>query len=262
MNKLITCLIIAVLAVGCSVTTEKYRYKLRFDRFYFLLNNEEKEYFATGELDKVASSLSLRLQNDKNLKERWRDVQFYEAIATFDPYQTAHFFRDEILKELNRDNYYTFMRMLDAKTQMEFALNTNFMVSYGNMYKTNVFFKSLVDSLKTEYRLYGFSDEEVYLFLRHIIFTETSEKDIFYSLLKLLKGCGAIADFKAGNIQAASQKMTADIQNNQASALLFDTIRRTSGLTALSIHDLLQVYSSVVMKEMDPYALSHTLAKF
>src|SRR5271157_2382562 len=103
MAKIITVLIISGLFLGCSITTEKYRYKLRFDRFYFLLDSQEKVYFASGELDKLAASLNPRLISDKNLYSKWKDIQYYEAISTFDALQTSHFFREIILKELNRD---------------------------------------------------------------------------------------------------------------------------------------------------------------
>jgi hypothetical protein len=189
-------------------------------------------------------------------------MQFSEAIATFDPAETAHFFREIILKELNRDNYYVFMNELDERAQMEFALNTNFMDYYENYYKTDVFFKNLVDSLKTEYRLYGFSDAQVYYFLRHTIFPEASQKEMVFYLLKLLSDCGALADFKDGNYAAASLKLKMEIQNNTASAVKVENIKKSSGLTMLPVEDLLQVYGKVVMKEMNPYALSHTLSKF
>jgi hypothetical protein len=262
MAKIIPLLIIAGLFLSCSVTTEKYRYKLRFDKFYFLLNSDEKGYFASDDLDKLGSSVKLRLASDTNFYSKWRDVQFYEAIATFDPVQTGHFFRETILKELNLDNYYIFMNMLESGTQKEFAYYTNFTVSFNRLCNNNASFKNFIASLKTDYRLYGFSDEQVCSFFRHTLFPEATRKEIVYYLLKELKGCGALPDFKAGNISAASQKLAADMQNNPADARQFETIRKASGLTALSVQELLQVYSDVVMKEMDPYALSHTLAKF
>jgi hypothetical protein len=227
-----------------------------------LLDKDEKAYFASDDLYKLSVSLSNRLSGDNNLKEKWRAMQFYEAIATFDPYQTAHFFREIILKELNRDNYYTFMKELDAQAQKEFALNTNFMFYYDRYYKTDVFFRSLIKSLKTEYRLYDFSDNEICYFLRHTVFPEASQKEMVYYLLKLLSGCGALADFKSGNYAAASLKLKSNMQNNPASALEVERIKKASGLTMLSVDDLLQIYGSVVMREMDGYALSHTLSKF
>ncbi len=262
MIKIMPVLIISLILAGCSSTSEKYRYKLRFDRFYFLLNGEEKGYFASNDLDKLAGSVASRLSNDAKLMEKWRDMQFNEAIATFDPYQTSHFFREIILKELNRDNYYLFMKELDSKAQLEFALNTNFMSYYIRYYKTDGLFKSLVDSLKTDYRLYNFSDEELYYFLRHTIFPESTQKEMVFYLLKLLNGCGALSDFKAGNYTSAALKLKNDIQNNPVNALEFEKIRKASGLTMLTLEDLVRIYGSVVMKEMDPYALSHTLSKF
>lgn len=262
MARLIPLLIIAGLFLGCSVTTEKYRYKLRFDRFYFLLAGDEKEYFASNQLDKLGSSVKIRLASDTNFYNKWRNVQFYEAIATFDPYQTVHFFRNVILRELNQDNYYSFMKMLDSGMQLEFAYDTNFSASYNRITNNNRPLKNLVDSLKTDYRLYGFSDEQVCLFIRHTLFPEATQKEMVYYLLKELKGCGALADFKAGNIPAAAQKLASDIRDNPASEKQYETIRTSSGLTALAMPDLLRVYRDVVLKEMDPYALSHTLAEF
>lgn len=252
----------AFLLFGCSVTSEKFRYQSRFDRFYFLLNNDEKGYFASGDLDKLSASIKPRLESDKTLNERWKDVQYYEAISGFNPGQTAHFFREVILKELDRDYYYKFMGMLDSGMQKEFVLTNGFMDSYFSLYKQNPSFKNLVDSIKTDGRLYGFSDGQVYGFLRHTIFPESSQKYIFFSLLKLLKECGALADFKAGNIALAAQKLGLFIQNSQDRAAALQNISGKSGLSALSVPDLLLVYYSVVLKEMDPYALSHTLAKF
>lgn len=252
----------AFLLFGCSVTSEKFRYQSRFDRFYFLLNNDEKGYFASGDLDKLSASIKPRLESDKALNKHWDDVQYYEAISGFNPAQTAHFFREVILKELDRDYYYKFMGMLDAGRQKEFALTNGFMDSYLRLYKQNPSFKSIVDSIKKDGRLYGFSDSQVYGFLRHTIFPESCQKYSFFSLLKLLKECGALADFKAGNIALAAQKLGLFVQNSQEHAAQLQNISSKSGLSALPVPDLLLVYNSVVLKEMDPYALSHTLAKF
>ncbi len=261
MKKILALLVVTGLFLGCSVTSEKYRYKWRFDKFYSLLNNEEKGCFASNDLDKLGASLKSRLAGDKKLKENWDNVQYYEAIKTFDALETAHFFRAVILKELNRDNYYIFMNMLDGKAQQEFAKNSNFSAEFEKYYKTNSRFKSLIDSLKIEYRLYGFSNEQVSRFLRDVIFPDVSRKELF-TLLKLLKDSQVLAEFKAGNIPAASKKITADVQSSPTLALNLQKIMRNSGLTHISVNDLLDIYNQVIMKEMDSYALSQTLSKF
>jgi hypothetical protein len=261
MKNILALLVITGLFLGCSVTSEKYRYKWRFDKFYGLLNNEEKSCFASNDLDKLSASLKSRLESDKKLKENWDNVQFYEAIKTFDVLETTHFFRAVILKELNRDNYYIFMNMLDGKAQQEFAKNINFTDDYERYYKTNFRFKSFVDSLKIEYRMYGFSNEQVSRFLREVIFPEVSRKEL-YPLLKLLKDSQVLSEFKAGNISAASKKLSSDVESSPIPALNLQKIMRNSGLTHISVNDLLDIYYQVIMKEMDAYALSQTLSKF
>ena len=67
-------------------------------------------------------------------------------------------------------------------------------------------------------------------------------------------------DFLKGDVKTAAAELdqgTGDSHPIEGDEL--DTIKNLSGLTAVNSFTLLDIYYSVVMREMDPYALSRTV---
>jgi len=262
MRKIIYFILIIVFISGCAVTSEKYRYKVRFDNFYFLLNDSEKQLFASNKFQELGDSLKARLSNDKSLKEKWHSMQVAEAIYSFSPYETAKFFREIILRELNRENFYYFMNLLDSSSQIAFAKDpSNFLQIFEKYYNQNTRFRHFVENLKTEYRLYGFSHEAILKFFRYISFPEVSRRE-FYYILKLLKSSQALNDFKAGNISEAVKKLDSYLSIQRVASDEWQRIKVNSSFTKLSSNEILEIYYNVIMKEMDADAVKKTLAKF
>ena len=261
MNKIIAIGIILFFFSGCSVTSEKYRYQWRFDKFYSLLNDDEKAGFRNADYSKVGLSLDKRITEDKKLDTDLKKVKEYEAITTFSGEQTAHFFGEIILRELNRNNYYQFMKFLDPKAAVSFLKNENFAEAFDKLYQSNHAFKNFIDNMKIEYRLYGFSNEQVVQFFRNVTFPEATGKE-FYYLLKILKEGRALDDFKSGSIETAAQKMDVSLKKLITLGMEFENMKNGAGLSALDTFSVLDIYSKVVMKEMDPYAVERTLLKF
>lgn len=262
-SGLLFCLILLswFLVSSCTVTSEKYRYQGRFDSFFHLLNDTEKDAFRMNDLNAFASSLEKRLAADTKLNESWRKMQFNEAITSFDAAQTAHFFHDVMLRELNRPRYMAFMKFLKADAQADFARNNQFEVSGDSLYQTDSSFKSFIDNMKTEYRLYGFSNKQVYEFFRSVSFPEVSRRNL-YSILKTLKSAQAIDDFKAGRTAEAADKLEKAVKSIVTLDYELEKIRTDTGLTKVDIATLVDIYAKVVMKEMDQNAVIQTLAKF
>lgn len=260
MKKALTLLITLAVFAGCSVTSEKYKYQQRFDRFYNILNSAEKKDFAENSIDKVGASLDKRVAEDKKLAASWLAVQTEEAINTFDGVQSVRFFREIILRELNRNPFYRFMDLLDQKAQADFAFNNDFPKSL-NQALGNRNLARLMDSVRTEYRLYGFSNDQIADFFRKVSFAEVSRKEL-YPVLKMLKNSMALADFRGGNISAASQKLEQALSKNISAKYDLDAIRKRSGLTKVDVKTFLDINYNVIMKEMDPGAVERTLGKF
>jgi hypothetical protein len=261
LNSLFLGFIALALLTNCSVTSEKFRFQWRFDHFFNLLNDSEKNAFREDNLDALGSSLEQRLSTDKKLKEQMRSVQFYEAITSFDAKQTGHYYREIILKELNRPQYYRFMKLLDAPLQSAFAKNDNFSALANQYYQSNAGFKAFIDNMKTEYRLYGFSNEQVYYFFRNTSFPEVSRRNL-YPLLKILKASNALADFKTGNLSSASAKLDEALKTVITTQSDLDGLKTDSGLTKADSASLIDIYYHVILKEMDQGAVEQTLSKF
>jgi hypothetical protein len=254
------CLLILFLT-GCSVTSEKYRYQHRFDHYYNLLNQDEKALFNNAELDKLGASFDSRFSNDSKFSNAMHTVQVYEAIATFSGKETAVFFHNIILRELNRPVFYQFMNFLDSTAQESFVKKNNFTAVFEKYYQSNSGFKNFVDNIKKEYRLYNFSNEQVISFFRNISFPEVSRREL-YHVLNLLKSVKALDDFRAGNIKAAAQKLDDAMKVTVSTVTVFNDVKKRSSLTKLDSTVFLDVYYNVIMKEMDPYALKQDLIKF
>lgn len=255
-------LLIAAFAVlaGCSVTSEKYKYQQRFDHFYNLLNADEKKAFSENDTNLAGTSLDKRLSQDKKLAASWLAVQTEEAINTFDGIQSVAYFRGIILRELNREPFYSFMDKLDAKTQYNFA-NKKDPAKLAEELVSNRDVIRIFDLVRTEYRLYGFSNAQIIDFFRNVSFPEVSRREL-YPVLKLLKDNQAFADFRSGNTESASQKMEQAMTKNVSAKYDFEAIRKRAGLTKTDLRAFLDIYYNVIMKEMDAGAVERTLGKF
>ncbi len=261
MNKSLIIFFMIVFISGCAVTSEKYRYQGRIDNYYKLLNNDEKDAFRNGDYDQLAASFSKRIEADKKLSNEFIKVQQYEAITTFDAKQTAHFFREIILKELNRNNFYSFMNFFNEKSQLDFARNSNFSEDFNNLYNNNREFKKFIDNLKTEYRLNGYSNDQIIKFFRNISFPEVSRREL-YHVFEILKDFQGVNEFTNGNVILAAQKVDSGVTKLVTADMAFNELKKRTSLTRLNTSELLDVYYNVILKEMDPYAVARTLMKF
>jgi hypothetical protein len=247
---------------NCAVTSEKYRYQQRLDHFYRLLNTEEKKMFGSNELGSLGKSLEKRLSENSNFIKEFKKVQFTEAINTFDGYQTVHFFRETILKELNRPNFYRFMEFLSAEEQISFVRQEpRFIELFTALTKKNTGFLNFMNNLKREYRFTEFSDKQIIDFFRSTSFPEVSRIRLF-PLLKLLKSAKALEDFGKGNIEAATKKLDGSIKQIISLEIDFSRIKRDSSISKVSTYEFLDLYYRVILKEMDPYAVYSTIDKF
>lgn len=262
MKKIIPIFILAVILFsGCAVTTEKYRFQTRLDHYYRLLNNSEKEAFRKGDYQTAGLSVDARISSDNAFKLAWTKLQQDEAITTFDGPQSIHFFYFTLLKELNRTSYLRFMGFLDAQGQTAFVKKEGIVPIVEKLMITSHEFKGLMESVKTEYRMNGFSNEEIVQFFRDVEFPEVSRREVF-NILKILKSVNALEDFKSGNTDLASRKTDAGMKQNIAMSYELDRIKDWSGLTKIDTKTFLELYYRVVIREMDPYALSRTMEKF
>jgi hypothetical protein len=254
--------VLLVMVAGCSVTSEKYRYQQRIDRFFNLLTQEEKTSFAAGDIVQAGNSIDKRLASDKKFADGFTAVQTEEAINTFDGQQTIRFFREIILRELNRPPFYQFMNKLDSKAQYDFAVRNNFYQDLSAKYAERDF-KNFFDTLKTEYRLAGFSNQQVADFFRNISFPEVSRREL-YHVLSLLKSTSvtALSAFRDGNTAAAALQLDQAISKMPVIANGFSDIRDRSSLTKVSTAQFLEIYYNVIIKEMDQGAVTRTLDKF
>lgn len=260
MKKILVFSVVLAILAGCSVTSEKYKYQQRFDHFYNLLNSQEKKDFAEGSTDKVGVSIDKRASEDKKLAAAWLAVQTEEAINTFDGVQSVKFFREIILRELNREPFYRFMNALDASLQSDFAFKKDLNKTVEQALNIREISR-LLDSVRMEYRLYGFSNIQIVDFFRNNSFPEISRREL-YPVLKMLKDNQALGDFRIGNIASAVQKMEQALTKNVSAKYDFDAIKKRSSLTKTDIKTFLDIYYNVIMKEMDPDAVERTLGKF
>lgn len=257
-------LLIAVLAVlafsGCAVTSEKYRYQTRFDKFYHLLNDEEKVLFAANDMRGVGQSLARRQAADRDLSNAMKAVEDYEAITSFSDEQTAGFFRNVILKELNWPNYYRFLKSFTGQELTLFANGAGFDPVVEARYQSDRKFRAFMDDLRKEYRFYGFSNQQIVHFFRMISFPEAAGKQLYW-LLEAMKKALVLEDFRAGNVAEAARKLSAGGKGNLGA---FDVveIRKLTGLENMDMALFLDTYARVVIPQMDAEAVEKIWMKF
>lgn len=263
MKKVLLIAVLVSLIGGCAVTSESYRYKTRFDDFYSLLNDQEKTYFNADQLTELGASLDARAASDPELSVNLREVKIHEAITTFDGFETARFFRYIILRELNRPNYYKLMNFLSNSEIEAFATGNGFETLFKQKIESDRKFEKFVASLKKEYRLYDFTDEQLIYFFRTVIFPDVTEKQVYY-LFDMLKKMFLLDPFLKGETATAAQQLAAKLQGNGAATykMAWNDIRKYSGLANTDIPTFLSIYYNVVMKEMDADALKETIMKF
>lgn len=246
-----------VLLTSCITTTEKYRYQQRVDSFYHLFQEEEWNYFKSADFGSAAKMISERLNNDKKFLSKWKKVQYDEAIATFDVEQTLKFFYEIILKELNKDTYFVFMALLTHDLTLRF-INKDYS-SLEIFYNSNNKFKNFVEKLKKEYRLYKFTNEEVFKFFREILFKEVTQKR-FYNFCDILSDLKLLYKFENGNLSDIENEILKGLPKTVEIKL--ETFYNNTGLKELPLPEVIRVYYNVVMREMDKGALIQTLHKF
>ncbi|MGC8765732.1 MAG: hypothetical protein ACP5QT_07590 [Brevinematia bacterium] len=247
--------LVFLLISGCITTTEKYRYQQRVDNFYHLLKDEEWALFKTAEFDRAGDMIKKRLSEDTNFFKKWKKMQYDEAIATFDPAQTLKFFYEIIYKELNRTAYYKLMNMMDEKSLMKFIRYEDFENLGDEFYKSSSRAKAFIENLKKGYRLYKFSNKEIFELYRKVIFREATQK-YFYDLCKLLDSLKLLNDFENGNLERFSS-----LKLDNLTEMEFQRIQQLTGLK-LNFSEFVKVYYDVVIKEMDRGAVIQTLHKF
>ncbi|OHD56539.1 MAG: hypothetical protein A2014_04395 [Spirochaetes bacterium GWF1_49_6] len=247
---------------GCVVTSEIYRYKNRFDHFYTLLGDQEKQLFAQDKLTELGASIDKKLASDSEFYKKYREVQIYEAITSFDGAKTSWFFRYIILKELNRENLYTYMNFFTPEEQTAFASNQGINEIVENKIQKDGAFKSFMDSMRTEFRLYGFTNPQINEFFRNVVFPEVSRKQV-YQLLLALKSAGLIAEYKSPekNIADLALKLDAALKGNTLDKNKFEEIKKLSGLSKLDTASFLKIYNDFIMVEMDQDAVKKIWAE-
>ncbi len=250
-------LFLVVFFTSCMTTTEKYRYQQRVDNFYRLFTEEEWNNFKKTDFSLAANSINNRLKNDNKFFLKWKKVQYDEAIATFDVEQTLRFFYEIILKELNRNSYYEFMKMLSSELKLSFINKDYNSLEY--FYNSNKLFQRFVDNLKKEYRLYKFTNEEVFRFLREIVFKEATQKR-FYDFCSILSDMKLLYEFEKGNLAYLENEISKGLPKTVEIKL--ETFYNNSGLSGLPFLDVIKVYYNVIIKEMDKGAVIQTLHKF
>ncbi|MCX7821359.1 MAG: SRPBCC family protein [Brevinematales bacterium] len=255
--KKIFVLFLVIFFTSCITTTEKYRYQQRVDNFYHLFNEQEWNYFKKADFVSASQLISERLKNDKKFLAKWKKVQYDEAIATFDVEQTLKFFYEIIFKELNKIPYYKFMEFLSQDLTMRF-INKEYK-ALEDFYNSNNEFKKFVDNLKKEYRLYKFTNEEVFSFLREIVFKEMTQKR-FYDFCSILSELKVLYEFEKGNLTNIDNEISKGL--SRTLEIKLDRFYSNTGLKGLPFSDLVKVYYNVVMKEMDKGAVIQTLHKF
>lgn len=246
-----------VFLTSCITTTEKYRYQQRVDNFYHLFQAEEWNYFKSADFGSAAKMISERLKNDNKFLSKWKKVQYDEAIATFDVEQTLKFFYEIILKELNKDAYFDFMELLPSNLMLSF-INKDYS-SLEDFYNSNNNFKNFVEKLKREYRLYKFTNEEVFKFFREILFKEATQKR-FYNFCNILSDMKLLYEFEKGMLSYVENEISKGLPKTVEIKL--ETFYNNTGLKGLPFTEVIRVYYNVVMKEMDKGAVIQTLHKF
>ncbi len=242
---------------SCTVTQEKYRYQQRFDHFYSLLSDSQKRLFRKNSLEELGKSIDDRKKSDAIFAVGLKKVTEYEAIATFSGSATASFFRDTILRELNRPHFYRLMNSLSGEDQVRF-IRRDFTVLEKI---ENRKFKKLMNEAVQDYRLVDFTPEEVFDYYRNVSFNEVARRHLFL-LLSILKEAKILDYFIVGRVDEAAKQLDGAMKNNVALEMKLDELKKLSSLTHVSSLQLLRLYSEIVMKEMDPKVLERTIGKF
>lgn len=296
MRKGFVWLFMLLIATGCVVTSEEFRYKQRFDEFYNILDDQERLLFADNDLDALGKSIDLREQEDDDFATNLLEVRIYEAITTSDGYETGYFFRYFILRELLRDQFYDYMDYFDGDAQEAFAREEGFIENHLGLMDQERKFRNLVQNLTTEYRLYDYTDEQIIKFFREVSFPEVSRKQVYY-LLDFLKSysdekitlsgdeirseaTGYLSEiqeknagkneltlyglFAMGYIDSAAEILESKLKDSTGYGIKkeFKKIKGLSGLDNLDTAKFLEVYYEVVLQEMDQEALRKTIKKF
>ena len=246
---------------GCAVTSNDYQYRMRLNHFYNLLTEDEKASLRASDYDKFGASVDQRLSADEKFRNGFIQVQRYEAVTTFDGKETGRFFKEIILREFNRGNFYRFMNLLNSTEQIAFVQNSNFGATFDQLYKTNGKFKGFIDNVRNNYCLYGYSNEDIARFFRNVSFPQVSRMELYY-LLQILQKVNALDDFEKGNIQQAAKTLRDNFSKAYTLKNNFDDIQKISGITKVDLPSFLNLYNTVIMKEMDQYAVARTFDKF
>jgi len=253
-KRLFIIILIGLVIFSCTVTSEKYRFQKRIDSFYGLLKEEEFSCFKRADFETGGELIKKRLESDTNFYRKWKELQYSEAIAIFNPQQTLGFYYRIILRELNRAQYYNFMDLLDKELQLSFARRDNFVVKLNSLNNEKI--KKFLDNLRKEYRLKNFTDEEIYNFFRNVIFIEATGKR-FYHFCKFLKSLNLLYDFEQGRFDKIKEKNLGEVEKIE-----FDEIKKQTGLTKLSFYEFADIYYNVVMRELPKETVIQTLHKF
>lgn len=128
-----------------------------------------------------------------------------------------------------------------------------------NFYNSNNKFKNFIEKLKKEYRLYKFTNEEIFNFFREILFKEATQKR-FYSFCDILSDMKLLYEFEKGNLTYVENEISKGLPKTVEIKL--DTFYNNTGLKGLPFTEVIKVYYNVVMKEMNKGAVIQTLHKF
>lgn len=246
---------------SCSVLTEEYRFKKRFDRFYEFLSKEEQKAFSSRDLGQVSLSLEQRISADTNLIQEWREIKDGEAITTFSTADAVQFYYSVILKEIHRSHFPEFMALLDAETQYQFAMGQGYTPSLERLYQENRAFQKLTDRSKEDHRLYGFSNEAVWDFWQEISYPEFSRRELYY-VLAALQQVKSVEAFIQKDLDTCTRQLEAGFRSGYLFQKQFDALRKRSTLSRLDTRRFLEVYYDIAFRQMDKEAAQKTIAKF
>jgi len=259
MKRLWIVMMVGMLA-GCAVTTVEYQYKLRFDRFYRLLNDTEKAAFRRDQFDVLGQSLEKRMAVDKQLSNAMDAVMFDEAIHTFRMDQVGMFFKRYILTGFHQDDYAMFIQTLPKEVLVRFVTKDPSCVpEIQKLLSSNKKLASWWKGVTTDGRLGDFSLEETVSLYRQYIFPEKTQSQV-YALFQFLAGQKLLKVFLEGR-EDFSQRL-ADATKQIVVAREIRSLKQKTLLDHLSDEEFFRVYREVILKEMDRGALAKTLAMF
>ena len=154
------------------------------------------------------------------------------------------------------------MNFFTPEEQTAFASNQGINEIVENKIQKDGAFKSFMDSMRTEFRLYGFTNPQINEFFRNVVFPEVSRKQV-YQLLLALKSAGLIAEYKSPekNIADLALKLDAALKGNTLDKNKFEEIKKLSGLSKLDTASFLKIYNDFIMVEMDQDAVKKIWAE-